>query len=74
MSKFKTIFDTHQVLHWYFGFPQRKETDAVRQTTLPDSVVTEREKERKTYQEVCQPLAINPNPPVVKNNTEIHNL
>lgn len=47
------IFGTYQVLHWYFGFPQRKETYAVRQTTLPDSVVTEREKERKTCQEVC---------------------
>lgn len=47
------IFGTYQVLHWYFGFLQRKETYAVRQTTLPDSVVTEREKERKTCQEVC---------------------
>lgn len=55
----KNTADTHQVLHWYFGFPQRKETDAVRQTTLPDSVVKESEKERKTCQEVYQPLAIN---------------
>lgn len=68
------IFGTHQVLHWYFGFPQRKETDAVQQTTLPDSVVTERVKERKTCQEVCQPLTINPTQQwLQKQCKEIHN-
>lgn len=64
------IFGTHQVLHWYFGFPQRKETDAVQQTTLPDSVVTE----RKTCQEVRQPHTINPTHQwLQKQCKEIHN-
>lgn len=35
---------TDRALHWYFDFPPETETDAVRQTTWPDSVVTEREK------------------------------
>lgn len=49
---------TDRVLHWYFDFPRGTETDAVRPTTWPDSVVMERE--RKHEEEPCQPHAIKP--------------